>query len=440
MSPNAVVSVAPRPVKPELLGYFRFGSFAGGVLLTTELGEWHYLDDASFHALLSGELGPESPAFGPLSSKGFFRDGLDLEGVASALRRRKKYVGIGPTLHVLTLSEGDTRLSVAVAKDILDFAMLSTSASLEFRLLPGEQPLDMDLLAFLLQYGTEKNRYEGKTLSWRLDIDPARLTDEACTWLVDKRVRVRAPLHGATVPADTAAGIQRVTDAAKAKRRDGVSVEATVSLDRTHAAGAAAIPAALAGFGISRVKLVPVVDGDHALTTDAWKTAYAEFLDAALASGTVVEESAAVIAQRATRVDADADPEFRSPGGAGAARLAYDMDGRIFPGTLALKLEDPEMFLLGRAGQTSYKDVTRHATQRALALASLLEALPGFAEHWATPFLGVDPLESFARTGDLFPRLPTDPHVRARLAQVEAVFAVLVGEDARSASLRAWVV
>lgn len=439
MSPNAVVSVASRPVKPELLGYFRFGSFAGGVIVTTELGEWHHLDEATFRSLLSGALGPESPAFAALSSKGIFRDGLNLEGIASAVRRRKKYVGIGPSLHILTLSEGDTRLAVAVAKDILDFAMLSTSASLELRLLPGELPLDMDLLAFLLQYGTEKNRYEGKTLSWRLDIDPARLSDEEAAWLVDKRVRVRAPLPGGAIGSGTAAGIQRVHDAAKAKRRDGVTVEAEVLFDRASAATAGSIPASLAAAGITRVHVVGKVDGENALTTDEFKTAYAAFLDAALATGTVVEESAAVIAQRATRVDADADADFRSPGGAGAARLAYDMDGRIFPGTLAIRLDDPLMFLLGRAGQTSYKDVTRHATQRALALASLLEALPGFAEHWATPFLGVDPLESFARTGDLFPRLPTDPHVRARLAQVEAVFAVLVGEDARSASLRAWV-
>lgn len=440
MSTTAAVPVAGRPVKPELLSYFRFGSFADGVLLTTEQGEWQHLDQPSFRALLAGDLGADSPAYGPLASKGFFRDGLDLEGVASALRRRKKYVGIGPAVHILALAEGDARLSVAVAKDILDFAMLSTSASLELRLLPGDAPLDMDLLAFLLQYGTEKNRYEGKTLSWRLDVDPARLTEEAATWLVDKRVRVRAPLTAGPIGEDTAAGIRRVHEAAKAKRRDGLAVEAELTLDARTAAAAPSLPAALASHGITRVHLTPVVDGDHALSTDAWRAAYAAFIGAALATGSVVEESAAVIAQRATRVDADADPDFRSPGGAGAARLAYDLEGRIFPGTLARTLEDPEMFLLGRAGQTSYKEVTRHATQRALALASLLEALPGFSEHWATPFLGIDPLESFARTGDLFPRLPTDPHVGARLAQVEAVFAVLVRDDADAAGLKAWVV
>jgi hypothetical protein len=123
--------------------------------------------------------------------------------------------------------------------------------------------------------------------------------------------------------------------------------------------------------------------------------------------------------------------------------VAYDVDGTIYPCEIARTLEDPSMFALGKAGVTAYKEATRHPTLRAVAVAGLLECLPGFADHWATPYLGIDPLLAFAESGDLFARSPTSREFRVLVAAVRAVFDRLSADDdagrAAAERLTGWI-
>ena len=86
------------------------------------------------------------------------------------------------------------------------------------------------------------------------------------------------------------------------------------------------------------------------------------------------------------------------------------------------------MFLLGQVGTTSYREHVGHPTVRALALASLLECLPAYQHHWTTPYVGLDPVQNFASTGDLFPQRPTSKASSAADAMVTALFERLTVE------------
>ncbi|HMV70454.1 MAG TPA: hypothetical protein PKA64_26675, partial [Myxococcota bacterium] len=155
----------------------------------------------------------------------------------------------------------------------------------------------------------------------------------------------------------------------------------------------------------------------------------------------LVDEHTATLVTRALRHEPGAVVAWRSPGEAGLGQLVYDVHGHIFPSAAAMALHaaGDAMFLLGKAGVLSYKDCVAHPTLRTLAVASTLESLPGFADHWAAPFCGVDPTAAYAATGDLFARTSSPAEVAAQLAAVTAVFRRLVqATDADLATLQRW--
>ncbi len=438
------LSIPRANVDAERLGYLRFGAVAGGMLLTNDLGRWHHLSTDDFHAFVGGSLGPEHTAWTALTTKGFVRADLSLEDAAQTLRARKRFVGVGPQRHTIFLDGPTGRLDVATARDILDHIMLSTSHAVEIRLVAGASH-DADLLSFLHQYGTEKNRYEGKQMSWTYVHDLANLPTEADAWLVDKRVNVQttflgpADLHDALAKAFGAADFEtlsttvaRLRAAATAKRRGEWAVTADVPVTAAHAGRAAELVDALRAAGITTFTLRPKLQGDAAIHSDAWASFYADFLSAYLADveagGNLLETRTHTWLTRALRAEPGIDVDGRAPTSAGAGHLVYASNGDIYPSLAARRtgLEGDDMFLLGRAGVLSYKDCTAHPTLKALTLASIAEALPGFQHHWATPFLGLDPTEAYDASGDLFPRAAETAPVLADLAALQAIFTALV--------------
>jgi hypothetical protein len=427
------VSVSKLPVDAEKLGFFRFGNVNEGVILTNEFGEWHFMGGSEFRRLLAGTLDAEDPNYAALGAKGFLRESLDLEAFSDAMRRRKRFVGVGPQLHVLRLSDAHGKLSVEVTKEIVDHAMLSTSSSITFRLVQGHEPLDLDLLQFFAQYAVEKNRYEGKAITHEVVTDCRTIDEDAAKWLVDKRFRVRSVVasDGQLDDAQKKA-FQLLADAASARRRGETPFVADVHIGADNPGGAA-IYAALAESGVPRCRLHPVLEGDGAIDHIGLMETYGAFLDAQLRAAKegsrILEERTAGMLHKALRTDAVDDPALRSPSGAGV--MAYDTAGRLFPSLRAADLhaEGDEMFLLGTAGITSYKEAVTHPTRRALVLASTLETLPMSSDHWSCPFWGIDPVDVYARSGDLFPKMPTAPQARSSAAMAHALFHRLVGAD-----------
>lgn len=440
MTTTQTISVPRLPVDAEPLGYFRFGRFGDGIIATNEFGEWHHFDDAEFREFLKGHVSPDDDAYAALSSKGFLRDGLDLDHVATAMRRRKKFVGLGPSQHVLDLGDHARGLSVETAKDIIDFAMLSTSGALTFQLTAHGVP-NVDILGFLVQYSTEKNRYEGKTITHVLVANPADIDAELAQWLIDKRFKVRTRLAGSGLGAEAISGIGRLNEAAAAKKRQGWGVDVDVIVDADNAGSLPAIITELHSHGVRRFRLRPVLHGDKALPVADWASVHRGVVDVLLGlqGEPLVEELTAGLVSRISQTDPTADLELRSPSGVVTGQVVYDLDGRIFPSEAARGLEEADDYVIGVVGEVSYREAITHPTLRAMAMASLLECLPGFAHHWATPYIGVDPTVSLVTTGDLFATLPTSLEVGAQVAAVENVFRVLVGNDgARTEALLGW--
>lgn len=444
MSTTHTLTVTKRPIEADKLGYFRFGALADGILITNDCGQWQHVDETTFRALLAGELDASHEAYAGLAEKGIVRSALNLDGLAESMRARKRFVGIGPRRHVVHLSDAHGSLSVETAKDVIDHVMLSTSRELDFEFVAGGAPVDGDLLKFLVQYTTEKNRYEGKTLTYTLVAAPSAITDAQGTWLVEKRFGLRTTLSHT---AEQAEAIARLHALAAAKGRDDWRVRVDAAVGSAQLGGAKALVDAVIKLGVRDLRVLPTTDGDDAVEPAAYRAFYRELLEALIAASaeghTLREGTTLSLLHRMLRTEAAPEVGPRSPSAQGMGQMVYDTVGHLFPSEAARLLHverEDDMFLLGTVGVTSYKENVTHPTVRALALASLTEGLPGFHQHWSAPFLGLDPVGTFAATGDLFSKLPTSTQVGVQIAMLETLFGVfLSGDTARVEALESWL-
>jgi radical SAM protein with 4Fe4S-binding SPASM domain len=126
--------------------------------------------------------------------------------------------------------------------------------------------------------------------------------------------------------------------------------------------------------------------------------------------------------------------ELRSPCAAGTSELAYDVDGEMFPGDEARRVNasgDP-IFALGNVRKLGVAAIARHPTVRAIAAASLLDAQPMCADCWNKPFCGISPVSTYVREGDLFGQRPRCFECKEHMGVSRTLFALLANGTDRA--------
>ncbi len=435
---------------PSALGPFSFARIAGGVLLTNDAAEWSLLDEDTFSALIEGRLPADHPKADELRAHCFLRDGADLDALADRVRRKKAYLRRGPHLHVIVtttrcnqsctychasrtpMDAADVDMSIETARGVVDRALRSTSSYINFEFQGGEPTLNEDVIRFVVDYAREKNRHEGKELDFSLVTNMTTMTEELGRWLVEKEVYVCTSLDG---PLD-------LHDGNRPWRRDHSAHEQVVRWIRWFAARYAEqgkdantwhVDALLTttkatlgridevldeyiGLGIRSVHLRPL--NPYGFAGDAWKRIgysieeflafYERALDRILELNRggveLVEGTASVVLAKMLTPDDPGYVDLRSPCGAGIGQVAYDHDGGIYPCDEArmVAASGDRAFQIGQVGRGSLAQDLRHPTVKAMAVASLTEALPTCSTCWNRPFCGVCPMHSFQTCGDLF--------------------------------------
>ena len=111
-----------------------------------------------------------------------------------------------------------------------------------------------------------------------------------------------------------------------------------------------------------------------------------------------------------TKILTDTDPNFldiRSPCGAGIGQLAYNYDGTIFTcdeGRM-LAASGDAAFQIGTLPSARYRDLMKHETVRALALASNLDTQPDCVNCVYRPYCGICPVYNYATQGSIHGRM-----------------------------------
>ncbi len=467
---------SPATVATDRLGFFRWGRIAGKVLLTTDGGDWAFLTEPEFVQLLAGEVTEDHPRFAELQRGGFLRTGLDVDALANRLARRVGHVARGPELHVVTMSRraaghaaaaapGPSTLSRATAERIVEVALQSRSPSVSFALQAdgGEPLLDADGVRHFVEFARATNaRAAGKTLGFTLVTNLSAMTAEAAEWSIANEVAIRTWLDGPAEVHDwnrsyTVAGahadvVRWIEWFDRRYRELGLNpdlwhVDARLTTTRRTLSAWREVVDEYVARGMRSITLRPL--GPLGFDADTWRTIgytaeeYLAFYDRMFGYLLERNRSGARLVER-TAADflngilPSGDPgvrEIRSPCAAGTSELAYDVDGRVFPGDEARRVDacgDP-MFALGNVRDLTIGEVVRHPTARAIAAASLLDAQPMCADCWNKPFCGFSPVSTYVRQGDLFGQRPRCFECKEHMAVGRTLFALLGNEADREA-------
>src|SRR5439155_13249371 len=271
-------------------------------------------------------------------------------------------------------------------------------------------------------------RAAGKTLGVTLVSNLSRMTEETAEWLVANEVAIRTWLDG---PAELHDGNRKWTVAGAhadvvrwiewfdrryrelGRDPDVWHVDARVTTTRRTLSAWREVVDEYVARGMRSIHLRPL--GPLGFDAEAWQTIgytaeeYVAFYERAF--GYIVELNRrgvhlaeATASMFLNKILSSGDPatgEIRSPCLAGTSEVAYDADGRVFPGDEARRVDafgDP-LFALGHVRELTIADVVRHPTVRAIAAASLLDAQPMCADCWNKPFCGISPCRPTSARG-----------------------------------------
>jgi His-Xaa-Ser system radical SAM maturase HxsB len=473
---------SPPPMAVDQLGFFRWGRIGDGVLATTDGGDWAIMTQAEFAQLIAGEIVEGHPRFAQFQAAGFLREKRDLGALATRLARRIGHVTRGPELHVVTMTRrGDgsdapsgpgVDLDRETAEKIVELALQSSSPSIAFALQgQGGEPLrNVEGVRHLVEFARAANRRAaGKKLDFTLVSNLRHLTEETAEWLIANDVAVRTWLDG---PAELHDGNRQWTTAGahadvvrwiawfdrryrELGRDPGIwHVDVRMTTTRQTLGAWKAVVDEYVDRGIRTLHLRPM--SPLGVPAEAWASVgysaeeYVEFYGRAL--GYILERNrgGAELAEGTARgilnkILPAGDPtvgDVRSPCAAGTSELAYDVDGRVFPGDEARRVDafgDP-IFALGNVRQLNLAGIVRHPTVRAIAAASLLDAQPMCADCWNKPFCGFSPVSTYVRDGDLFGQRPHCFECKEHMAVSRTLFALLANESEGEATaiLQRW--
>jgi His-Xaa-Ser system radical SAM maturase HxsB len=449
----------------ERLAFFRFGRIGDRIILTNDAAQFHLLDEADFELLLAGGITSDHPEHRALTDKGFLRPGLDLDGLANRIRRKKSHVGQGPHLHIVLptlrcnqtcrychasrtpIDAHDTDMTLETAKRVVDLALQTTSPVVNIEFQGGEPTLNFPVVKFVVEYSREKNRVEGKELTHSIVTNLTAMDTERADWLVDNDVMICTSLDGPEElhnwnrawtgqrPKDGAAAgnayketlrwmgyiDQRYRD--QEREPELWHVDALMTTTRKTFDHWKETIDLYVDQGLRSIHLRPLNPYGFALstwenigyTTVEYLAFYEKCLDYILELNRqgveILEGSAAVLLAKMLTPD---DPNFvdiLSPCGAGTGQIAYNYDGRIFTcdeARMTAAMGD-DRFAIGDVSNTGYTQVVQHPTVKAMALASLQDALPACDTCWNKPFCGVCPMHNYMMGGDLFGQRPNSP-------------------------------
>ncbi len=491
---RTVTLSAPRfAVAPGKLGYFRYTRLDGGkYVLTGDGGDFHLLTEPDFLLFLRGEMDAEHPEHAALTSKGFLRDNLDTEALAERVRNKKHFLTSGPHLHEIVttlrcnqdcrychasrvdMSKVETDMTLETAKKIVDVAMQTTAPMVNFEYQGGEPTLNFDVIKFVVEYSAEKNRTEKKELVHSVVTNMTAMDEEKAEWLIANDVLVCASLDG---PEELHSWNRRWAGEKEDKtfplvlqwinyfnqryiemgrdpelwHVDALLTTTTRTLDLWKE-----VVDLYVELGIRNLHLRPLNPFGFAhrtwhkigYTPEEFNVFYTKAFDYIIELNKkgvqIIEGTAATFLKKMLT---PYDPNFvdiRSPEGSGTGQIAYSWDGTIYPsdeGRMIGHMGD-DTFALGHVDHTTYDEMVRHPTVRALAVASLCDSLPMCVDCFNAPYCGVRPLHNYMTTGDLFGQRPNTARCSQHMHTVRTILNYLADDESGQIEgiFRRWVI
>lgn len=477
----AVTNLSPRSGLMPL----RLRKVAGRTLLTSDFGDWVFVDDTELETLMRGELQAGSDLHKRLRRANFVRSELNERQLVARASDKVRFLRTGPHLHVMVvtlrcnttcvychasrapLHRADTDMSPTTADRVVDMALSSTSPAVTIEFQGGEPLANFDVVKRAIEYALERNRSYGKALEFTLVTNLSLMTDERMEYLLSRRVQIctsidgPADLHdsqrvlaGRSAHAEASRWIEKINERYVALGLDPslYHVEALLTTTRGALSRPREIVDSYVNLGCRAIFLRPVDPFGFAERTrqrieyprHEYLAFYREATDYILELNRkgvqVLERFGAIFL---TKILTQTDPNFvdiRSPCGAGIGQLAYNYDGRVFTcdeGRM-LAASGDDTFHIGTI-HSRYRDLVAHETVAALAVASNLDAQPDCVTCAYRPYCGVCPVHNYATQGTIQGRMRESVLCAVHKGIQDYLFEKLASEDAETRNiLRRW--
>lgn len=443
------------------LGFVRFREVNGQILLTNQIGDWLFVSKDEFASMYGGQVEPGTPLHERLSKARMLRDRTVVEALAEKFAVKRRFLDYGPNLHIMIVTlrcnetcvychasradmhETSTDMTPEIAEKTVDLILQSTSPSVTIEFQGGEPLANFPVVKHVIEYALERNRAYGKTLEFTMVSNLSLMDEDKLKFLLEHKVQICTSIDGPEQVhnkqrklvitddkgkkvnessfAKAAFWIKRINEAYVEMGLDPVlyHVEALLTTTRETLKYPKEVVDTYVSLGCRALFLRPVDPFGFASTASGaieymrtdyltfYKTAVDHILELNRQGVQVLERFGAIFL---TKILSGEDPNFldiRNPCGAGIGQVAYNFDGRIFTcdeGRMVHQMGD-SFFEIGRVGETSYRELMKHDTVKALAVASNLDAQPDCVNCAYNPYCGVCPVHNYTSQGSIHGRM-----------------------------------
>jgi uncharacterized protein len=439
------------------------------VFLSNEVGEFLFLSDQEFAALVEGILPLGTSAYRGLKAKHFIADTnpqIPIELLATKYRTKKSFLNGFTQLHlfIVTLrcdhccsycaassvpaTQRNYDMKEDTAKRAVDLMLSCPSPSLKVEFQGGEPLLNFDIVRFIHDYCESKR--ETRQIQYVLCTNLASLNRDQLEYLKHHSFYISTSLDGPKFIHDfnrrfsggssydvTIDRMRMVMSELGTDRLSALMTATDLSFDYPKEIVNEYIER---GFENIFVRSLRPYGRSQGCSREMIITRFFDFYRRSLEyiiecnkKGTnLVEGFAQILLSKILTPFATGFVDLQSPCGAGIGFVAYNHDGEVYAsdeGRMLAQTGD-HSFRMGNVHHNTYEDIFGGATVRSLVESSCIETLPGCSECAFQTYCGADPIHNYATQSDLIGHQPTSDFCRKNKEVIRLLLEYLRNGDA----------
>ncbi|RAX54011.1 His-Xaa-Ser system radical SAM maturase HxsB [Helicobacter sp. 16-1353] len=426
---------------------FNFDNFGDEVLLTGMAGDFYFLKQDDFNALINYTLDSRSQIYFDLKSKNFIadsaknlRDAIDM--TATRYRSKKGFLREFTNLHMMVITvrcnqictycqasceEENAKqydMSPQTAFKIIDLIFNSPSQNIKIEFQGGESMLNWQTIESSILYAEEKNKQHNKNLEFvictnlttniahRLDFIKAHnvLLSTSLDGNESVHNRFRIYKNNKGTYETLIQNLKLAREQIGSDKIGALMTTTSYSLDKIKQIIDEYVEQKFDGIFLRSINPYGFAEenkdkiGYH---TNKFIDMYVEALEYILELNKrgihFVEYYTNLLLSRILTPFPTGFVDLQSPSGAGISGVIYDYNGDVYPadeGRMLAKMGD-KYFLMGNVYENSYSEIFNSKILKNIVNQSCLEILPICSDCVFSPYCGADPVRNYLETKDI---------------------------------------
>ena len=434
------------------------------VLITSETGEYYFLNNKEFSDFVNHKIDSKSNTFLNLSNRSFLykkENNYNIETLSTQYRTKKSFIRDGPKLHIIVVSlrcdhscfycqvsrqsTDKTKFDISddSAKAVIERIFESSSTHLTVEFQGGEPLLAFEKIKFIVELINNRNKSEKRNINYVICSTLHFLDKDNLKFIKENKIFLSTSLdgpewlHNSNRPTRTRDSYKKTIEGIKIARKEigGDNISALTTLTKKILNNPKKIIDCYKENKFSSIFLRPLSPYGFAVKSKN-KTGYqmkdfVDFYKIALDYLIKINKDGYKMQEyyTTTLLTHILTPfptgyvDLRSPTGAGFGVLVYNYDGYVYPSDESRMLvEMGDLRLrLGRV-EDNYDKLFSSEESNWLISASVAESLPGCADCAYVPYCGADPVYALAKQDDPIGHRPTSDFCTKQMGLFNELF------------------